>query len=154
MAFERVYFPGIKIIGIATKTQITEGQYYQDILSLWKRWATESLFDKIENRISNDTYNVFFDYDLENISEFSVLLGCAVENLNMIPRGMVGRQLPPTRCARYETTGKLPESLDRVWDKIESEKSYERNYIYDFNLYDSIPLDPEIQRVITMVSIK
>lgn len=154
MSFERVHFPGIKIIGISTRTHRSEGQPYQDILSLWKTWATETLFDKIENRVSNDIYNVFYDYERGQGGHFSVLLGCEVENLHVIPRGMVGQVLPPTLCARYESTGKLPESLDRVWEKIGEEKSYNRNYIYDFNLYDSIPLDPEIQRVITMVSIK
>lgn len=154
MNFERVHFPGIKIIGISIRTHRSDGQSYQDILTLWKKWATESLFDKIENRISNDIYNVFYDYETEQRGYFSVLLGCEVDTLHVIPRGMVGRDLPPTLCAKYESTGKLPESLDQVWEKIETEKSYERNYIYDFNLYDSIPLDPDIQRVITLVSIK
>lgn len=154
MNFERVHFPGIKIIGISSRTHRSDGKSYQDILTLWKRWVTESLFDKIENRVSNDIYNVFYNYDTESSETFTVLLGCEVENLHMIPKGLVGHVLPPTLCAKYESAGKLPESLDRVWEKIGTEKSYERNYIYDFNLYDSIPLDPEIQRVITMVSIK
>ena len=146
MHFERVQYHELKVVGILCKTSRRYGACYQDILHLWQKWARESLILQIPHRVSDHIYNIYTDYAADDVSSFSVILGCQVSSLKVIPEGMTSRVFPPVTFACYEQV--------EVWEEVNQEKAYERNYIYDFELYDPTAIDLEQQRVITMISIK
>jgi len=78
------------IIGIPVRTSNENGKSAQDIDALWEKFMSENIVGQIPNKISQNVYSVYTDYEGDYTQPYTTLLGCKVTSLEEIPKGMVG----------------------------------------------------------------
>jgi predicted transcriptional regulator YdeE len=144
--------PGFKIIGISIRTANANGKAMTDIGKLWEEFFSKDISGFIPNKIGNDIINLYTDYESDHTSEYLTILGHKVSSLKNIPKGMIGKDIPKSRYALFESTGKLPEVVVRTWSEIYA-VPLKRNYKADFDVYGEKASDPNNAIMETFVSV-
>ena len=90
---EKVEVAPFQIIGITVRTTNQNNQGAEDIGELFNKFLSENLMTKIPNRVENDIYSVYTDYESDHTGHYTTLLGCKVSSLDNIPPGMVGKSI-------------------------------------------------------------
>lgn len=77
-----------KLIGIKLghKTTNENKQSSTDCGFLWQKFEKEKIFDLIPNKVSNEIYAVYFDYEKDETKPFSYFIGCKVDNILKFPK--------------------------------------------------------------------
>ena len=140
------------IIGISVRTINKDNQSGIDIGNLWNRWFTEGLSTKIPNKVSDDIINMYTDYDSDEHDFYTAILGHKVSSLDMIPEGFIGKHILDENYKEFISKGKLPECVLNTWEIIWNSK-LDRKYTADFDVYNSMTMNPEDVEVITYLSI-
>ncbi len=152
MSYKVLFKRAFKIIGISTKTG--NGHAASDIATLWQRWFSEGIAEKIPNKVSEEVLNLYYEYETDQNGAYTVLLGCRVENLDTIPEGLDGDSFHSHNYAVYKHSGKLPETVIDTWKSIRNETNYLRTFIVDFDIYDLSVGTPDDMPVISCVSVE
>ena len=142
--------PGFKIIGIAVRTTNANGKSMSDIGKLWEDFFSKNISGLIPNKTGND--NLYTDYETDHTSEYLTILGHKVSSLEQIPKGMIGKEIPKSRYALFQSKGKLPDVVVKKWSEIYA-TGLKRNYTADFDVYGEKATDPNNATVETFVSI-
>ena len=147
-------FTEFYVIGISVRTTNENGQMGKDIPQLWKRFLEDNVKDKIPNKLEDSVYSVYTDYEGDFTKPYTVILGCKVKNLNLIPEGMVGKTIPGGIFACFTEKGNLNEGV--IYSKwLEIWKTdLNRKYTADFEVYGEKAQNPEKAKVDIFVSIK
>ncbi len=153
MKHELIKLGSFKIVGISVRTKNADRKAAKDIGMLWKKWFSEDISSKIANKLSDDTYNLYYDYESDHNSEYSVLLGCLVASFEDLGEGLSAQDFPLMNYAKYSSKGKVPDIVVKTWEKIYKEK-YERAYTCDFDLYKANQTNSKKMLLETYVSIK
>ena len=132
--FEHINNPGFFVTGIAVKTTNQNGQSEKDIGSLWTRFMSENLAQQIEEKLSDDIYCVYTDYESDHTGEYTAVLGCKVPDANDIPGGFFTALIPAGDYHVYNPQGKFPECVANTWREI-WETPIDRKYTADYDLY-------------------
>lgn len=140
------------VIGISVRTINQDGHAKKDITALWTKWFTENIQSLIPNKLSEDQYNIYTEYESDYRGPYTTVLGCEVSSLAEIPSGMLGITLPAGKYRSYLSKGKQPESVLNTWEEIWA-TDLNRAYTSDFDVYPAGPEDPEQMEVKTYVSI-
>jgi len=126
--------PEFNLTGIAIRTTNQNGQSAQDIGGLWGRIMRDSLLDKIEEKISGDTYCVHTDYESDYTGAYTAIIGCKVNLLADIPEGFTTITIAAGKYQVYTLAGKFPENVHEAWVEIWN-SNVNRKYTADFDLY-------------------
>lgn len=78
------------VIGVSVRTSNGIGQSTKDFEKLWGIFISLGLLEKIPNKISNSVYPIYANYQPWNVESYQLALGCVVQSLESIPRGMIG----------------------------------------------------------------
>lgn len=140
------------IIGISVRTINKDNQSGNDIGNLWNKWFSEDLSTKIPNKISDDIINMYTDYNSDEHDFYTAVLGHKVSSLDMIPEGFIGKHILDENYKEFISKGKLPECVLNTWENIWNSK-LDRKYTADFDVYNSMTMNPEDVEVITYLSI-
>jgi predicted transcriptional regulator YdeE len=140
------------IIGISVRTTNQDGKSKKDIGELFGIFFRKNIIEKIPNKISNDVYCLYTDYEGDFKSPYTTLIGCKVTSLEKVPTGMIGITVPTLKYMVFKSTGKLPESVGKTWDHIWQSR-ISRKYIADFDVYVQMSKNPNDAEVDTYVSI-
>ena len=140
------------IIGISVRTINKDNQSGNDIGNLWNKWFSEDLSTKIPNKISDDIINMYTDYNSDEHDFYTAVLGHKVSSLDMIPEGFIGKHILDENYKEFISKGKLPECVLNTWEIIWNSK-LDRKYTADFDVYNSMTMNPEDVEVITYLSI-
>ena len=140
------------VIGIAVRTANQNGQSQSDIGELWQRFFNDHIRDRIPHKVSNDIYCIYTDYESDANGPYTVILGCKVSSLEVIPEGFVGKAIPETKFQLYRSTGKLPDSVLATWRYI-WQAPIKRRYLADFDVYGEKSQDPHNTEVETYLSV-
>jgi predicted transcriptional regulator YdeE len=125
-----------KIIGIAIRTTNKNNQSAADIGKLWGQFYAENLMDKIPNKLSDDVYSIYTDYKSDYTDEYTTIIGMRVASLDIIPKGLVGRQFPSGSFKKFIAKGPMPQAVIDTWMDIwKRDKELKRKYSYDFEVY-------------------
>lgn len=123
------------VVGIAVKTQNAVGKAEVDIPKLWERFMTENILTQIPNKVNNDVYCVYTNYDGDQSAPYTTVLGCKVKSIDDIPNGMTGITIDTNIYEHYVATGKVFESIViNEWVKI-WQLGLNRTYFADFEVY-------------------
>ena len=142
------------IIGISIRTTNENGQASQEIAELWQKFMTEAIVSKIPNKIDNDVYSLYTEYESDHTKPYTTILGCKVENLDNIPDGMVGSSFKGGNYIKTSAKGDLMQGLIvNHWSKI-FEMDLERIYSADFEVFGEKAQNPSDAEVDFYVSIK
>lgn len=115
---------------------------------------SENIISKIPNKISNDIYSLYTEYESDHTKPYTTILGCKVENLDNIPNGMVGNSFKGGNYIKTSTKGDLMQGLIvNQWAKI-FEMKLDRTYEADFEIFGEKAQNPSDAEVDFFVGIK
>jgi predicted transcriptional regulator YdeE len=141
-------------IGISIRTTNENGQASKEIAKLWGRFMSESILTKIPNKVNNEIYSLYTDYESDHTKPYTAILGCKVENLDNIPSGMVGKSFSGGTYFKTTTKGDLMQGLVvNQWSRI-FEMELDRTYDADFEIFGEKAQNPSDAEVDFYVGIK
>jgi predicted transcriptional regulator YdeE len=125
-----------KIIGISIRTTNKDNQSAIDIGKLWGQFYADNLMEKIQNKLSDDVYSIYTDYKSDFTDEYTTIIGLRVSSLDIVPKGLVGRQFPSGTFQKFIAKGPMPQAVVDTWMEIwKQDKELKRKYSYDFEVY-------------------
>lgn len=142
------------LIGISIRTTNENGQATQEIAELWGRFLSENLLDKIPNKVNNNIYSLYTDYEGDETQPYTTVLGCSVHSLDDIPEGMIGKSFNGGEYHKSIAKGNLMQGLIvNEWKRIWSLK-LDRSYTADFELFGENAQNPNDAEVEFFVAVK
>mgnify|MGYP003635659516 CR=1 FL=1 len=142
------------IIGISIRTTNENGQASKEIAELWGKFMSDSILEKIPNKVDNEIYSLYTNYESDHTKPYTAILGCKVENLDNIPIGMVGKSFSGGTYTKTTTKGDLMQGMVvNQWSKI-FEMELDRNYDTDFEIFGKKAQNPSDAEVDFYVGIK
>lgn len=143
-----------KVIGIAVRTTNENNQAAQDIPVLWEKLMKENIVENIPNKIDITIYSIYTDYEKDHTKPYTTLLGCKVENLDIIPEGMIGKSFEGGNYVKFTPKGNLAEDLViNEWIKIWN-MDLERIFTADFEVYGEKAQNPSDAEVDILIAVK
>lgn len=144
------------IIGISTKTKNENGQSAKDIEALWGRFWGEEIQNQIPNKVSNDIYAVYTDYETDFTGPYTTVVGLPVSSLENIPKGFVGITIETAVYQKFTSKGKMPGAVFNTWLEIwgNKELNLRRAYKADFTVHGQKYYDGDNAEVETYISVK
>jgi predicted transcriptional regulator YdeE len=142
------------IIGIAVRTTNENGQSSKDIPVLWEQFMTNGLLQKIPNRISDDVYCMYTDYEKDHTKPYTTIIGCKVTSLDNLPDGMIGKHIGDSKYSKQVAKGNILEGLVyNAWLKIWG-LELPRIFTADFEIYGAKAAHPNNAEVDIFVAVK
>jgi predicted transcriptional regulator YdeE len=142
------------VIGISVRTTNENGQSGQDIPALWNRFISEGILQQIPDRISDDIYCMYTEYEKDHTKPYTTLLGCAVSHLDNIPEGMMGKTIETAQYTKFVAKGDLTQGIVfNQWLKIWN-SDLDRIFTTDFEVYDEKALNPQNAEVDIYIAIQ
>jgi predicted transcriptional regulator YdeE len=146
-ALETIY-----IAGISVRTTNQTGQSGADIGSLWQRFFSEDITSKVSNKVSEDLYCIYTDYESDHTGAYTTILGYPVEKRIRIPENLVLVSIPAGTYRCYTSEGTLPDCVFATWQHI-WQTATNRSYKADFDVYGPEAHDRNNARVQTFLSV-
>ena len=145
---------GFQVIGISVQTTNENNKSAEDITELWGRFMKDGILDKIPNKIDNSIYSIYTEYESDYMKPYTTILGCKVQNLDNIPKGMIGKEINSGNYLRFSAKGDLTNGIVyKEWTKIWQSK-INRAYSADFEIYGPKAQNPSDAVVNIYVAIK
>ena len=128
---------GLKLKG---KTTNENNQSAKDCGNLWQKFETSKIFDLIPNKLSNEIYAVYFDYEEDETKPFSYFIGCKVHENAKIPKNLTYLEIPSQDYMKVTAKGVMTGCITEAWEKIWS-SDIKRKFGFDFEVYDERSMD-------------
>lgn len=153
---ENITIQKFYIIGISTRTINTNGQSAIDIETLWQKFWGEEIQNHIPNKINNDIYAVYTEYESDFTGEYTTIIGLPVSSLEDIPIDMVGINIETNNYQKIVSKGKMPEAIGNTWLEIWADKELDskRAYKADFSIHGEKYYEGDNAEVVTYLSVK
>src|SRR5690606_3081679 len=126
-----------KLIGLRLKGKTTNqnDQSSKDCGNLWQKFETDKIFELVPEKLSNEIYAVYFDYEKDETAPFSYFIGCKVDKNTITPKGLDELLIPTQEYRKYTAKGLMTGCITDTWRKIWS-SAFHRKYGFDFEVYD------------------
>jgi predicted transcriptional regulator YdeE len=139
-----------KIIGIST---VTTNESMVDIENLWGKFWGENIADKIPNKVGDEFYAVYTDYESDYTGKYTLIIGYPVTTLDNIPDGLVGQKISIGSNVKYTSKGKMPEAILKTWTEIWQDTELKRAYRADVTVHGQKYFDGDNAEIETYISI-
>ncbi|HWZ14825.1 MAG TPA: GyrI-like domain-containing protein [Mucilaginibacter sp.] len=133
---EIIEYPQFNVVGISVRTINQNGRSQKDIGELWTRFTTADLIHQIDDRVTDDIYCIYTDYESDHTGYYTAVLGCKVNALTRIGEGFTGISVPKGKYEVYTLSGKFPDNVGDAWRHIWNSGA-DRTYSADFDLYSA-----------------
>lgn len=145
-----------EIIGISTRTTNKNGQAAQDIEALWGKFWGQNIQEQIPNKVSDEIYAVYTDYETDFTGYYTSIIGLQVSSLANIPQGFVGLTIETDIYQKFVSKGKMPEAVVKTWLEIwgNEDLNAKRAYKADFTIHAKKYYDGDQAEVETFISVK
>lgn len=153
MKHEEVHLEGFSVIGISVRTKNKDGQAAKEIAKLWDDFMNETVRDDILNRLSDDIYCVYTDYESDKDGFYTVILGYRVNNTNDLTGEYDYKDIPESKYYKFLSEGEMPESVIATWEHI-WQSDYKRGYFADFEIYTPDSFKNKHAKIPTYLSIQ
>ena len=125
-----------QVVGISVRTTNANGQAMKDIEALWTRFWGEEIQNQVPNKISDDIYAIYTDYESNYTGAYTMIIGMAVSSLDNIPAGYKGITIPKATYQKFVSKGKMPEAIVKTWMDIwQKDDTLNRAYQTDFTVH-------------------
>jgi predicted transcriptional regulator YdeE len=142
-----------EVVGISVRTTNQNRQAENDIGKLWQRFYENDPMPQIENKISEDLYCVYTDYESDYSGAFTTVLGYKVKPGTLPPSGLIRKVILSSVYEVFISEGPLPSTVQETWKTIWN-TDLKRRYTADFDVYGAHSKNPEKATVRTFVSIE
>lgn len=130
MILEKFRLMGIKL---PHRTSNADGRANVDCGTLWQKFESDLIYSKIPNKIGEEIYAVYYDYDTDQAGEYSYFIGCKVaDDAQSNEFDII--DIPEQNYKIEIAKGQMPDCIADAWRKI-WEKDEARAYLYDFEVY-------------------
>jgi len=136
MKTEIIEVSPLYLAGVTVRTTNQNGQSQKDIGDLWGRIMQGNLLSKIEDKLSDDTYCVYTDYESDYLGAYTCLIGHKVASPDHVPDGFTGITVEGGKYQVYELDGKFPEKVHAAWQEI-WKSDVNRAYTADYDVYNA-----------------
>jgi len=142
------------VMGITVRTINEKGKFDVDIPKLWTQFFAEKIIEKIPNKSDSAIYCVYTDYESDFTKFYTVLLGCRVNHLDVIPMGLTGKIVLGGSFKKFIAKGDPKQgAVYSEWVKIWN-SDLNRQYSTDFEVYDGKSQDLKDPQVDIFIAIK
>lgn len=144
------------VIGISTRTTNQNGQAAKDIEALWGKFWNEEIQKQIPNKVNDEIYAVYTDYESDFTGYYTTIIGLPVSSLENIPKGFIGITIETSTYQKFVSKGKMPEAVFNTWLEIwgNKELNLKRAYKADFTIHGKKYYNGNEAEVETFISIK
>lgn len=146
------------IIGINIRTTNQAAFEQSSIQKLWKDFFTNDILSKIPNKIDDAIIALYYNYESDKDGAYSLLIGARVSSITKIPKGLTAQHVPAQKTNIFiAQQGSLSNIVLDLWKKIwtqEDDKSLERSYFFDYELYDERCQNPKKATMAIHIGIK
>ncbi|MBC7384305.1 MAG: effector binding domain-containing protein [Bacteroidia bacterium] len=134
---EKTKITKFKLIGLKLDKKTTNegGLSNIDCGNLWQKFEIENFIERIPNKLSDEIYAVYFNYEGDYTKPFSYFIGCKVKADTNTPNDMKTLIIPEDNYSKLIAKGKMPDCVANSWKEIWSSK-INRAYKYDFEIYN------------------
>jgi predicted transcriptional regulator YdeE len=140
------------IVGISVRTINKKASI--DISVLWEKFYLENIRAQIPNRISEDIYCVYTDYESDYTGKYTTIIGYKVPFLGFISKGLTGCLIEEGEYLKYSVKGKI-SSVVNIWKEIwDNDSKLNRKYSTDFDVYKENSQDIEHAEMEVYIGIK
>lgn len=151
---EKTTIESRNIVGIAIRTSNQDQQAATDIPKLWEQFSNEDIINKIPNKVNNDMYCIYTEYEGDFTQPYTTLIGCETTDLTHVPEGMKGITIEGGAYMKLTACGKLSDGVVvQEWSKV-WQSDLPRTYKADFELYKAEAFDPDNAEIDIFVGVK
>lgn len=130
------HIENFQIIGIETETTNENGRSAEDLGKLWEEFYTQNVPGKIPNKINDEIYSIYTDYESDYTGSYTCVIGMKVASLDQIPDGLIGREFKGGKYHKFLAKGQMPMAVLGTWQDIwKKDKELNRKYTADFEVY-------------------
>lgn len=130
MKIEKFKLMGIKL---PHRTSNVNNQAMIDCGNLWQKFESELIYGKIPNKIDEEIYAVYYDYENDQYGEYSYFIGCKVSD-DAISNELEIIEIPTQEYEVKIAKGQMPDCIAEKWREIWAENR-KRAFKYDFEVY-------------------
>lgn len=142
------------VIGISVRTTNENGQSGKDIPALWSQFMSEEIQSKIPNKVSEDLFCIYTDYEKDHTKPYTTILGCKVESLDVVPENMIGKTIDSANYEELIAKGNLSEGIVyNKWLEIWN-SDLDRSFTADFEVYGEKTQNPEQAEVAIYIALQ
>lgn len=142
------------VIGISVRTTNENGQSGRDIPALWSQFMSEEIQSKIPNKVSEDLFCIYTDYEKDHTKPYTTILGCKVESLDVVPENMIGKTIESANYKELIAKGNLSEGIVfNKWLEIWN-SDLDRSFTADFEVYGEKIQNPENAEVAIYIALQ
>jgi predicted transcriptional regulator YdeE len=130
----------VTIAGIAIRTSNTKA--FEEIPLQWKSFFENQILSLIPNKINDDIFAVYTDYDKvpknnEDVYSlgYTFILGAAVDRTDRLPANLVSTIIPAAKRAVFPIEPAKPELVGAEWQKIWQMQDLKRAFLPDYEHY-------------------
>ena len=134
--------PDVKVIGISMRTRNSDEAVPDTarIPGLWQQFFSDNIEVNIPSKVDDGClYGVYTHYDSDHKGEYTIYVGHEVQNLQSVPAGMNGIEIPAGKYLVFSQEGQMPGIVYTLWNNIwqffAESKQYKRAYTLDFERY-------------------
>ncbi|GAB5565223.1 MAG: hypothetical protein Wins2KO_22860 [Winogradskyella sp.] len=142
-----------QVVGISTRTINKDGQSIKDIEKLWTTFWASDLKKMLPNRLTDDIYAVYTDYESDQNGYYTLVIGYPVESMGNLPDGVVEITINKSSYQKFTSKGKMPNAVFNTWLEIWNDKELNRAYKSDFTVHGKKYFDGNNAEVETFISI-
>jgi predicted transcriptional regulator YdeE len=132
----------ITIVGISLRTSNNEAM--ETIPPLWGRFYGEGILEQVSNRISDEVYAVYTDFEnegLNNEGNYTLIIGVEVKDLDNIPKGLVTTTIKVQNREVFSVSEGKPENVGATWMDIWQRDDLKKTFISEYEHYHAEGID-------------
>jgi predicted transcriptional regulator YdeE len=152
---EKVQLKSFKVVGISIRTTNQNGQSATDLMNLWNKFYSENISSKITDKVNNDIYALYTNYDSDYTSWYTTIIGHSVASIDNLPDGLIGHEIGSGSYIAFDVNGEMPTAIVDIWKEIwNRDKELNRQYSTDFEVYKEKSEDELNDSVTVYVGVK
>lgn len=131
-SIQEIHLIGLSLPG---KTSNAHGQSAIDCKNLWHQFEDGHHAARIANKLGDEIYGVYHQYEGDSNKPFSYFVGCRVKESTAVPDGLTHLLIPAGTYEKIVVKGKMPDCVMKAWKEIWA-TDYNRSFHTDFEVYD------------------
>ena len=148
------------VAGLSVRTSNSlEASPHGKIPVVWQQLFEMSIGQSIPNKVSDDIYAVYTDYESDHTGDYTYVLGYCVPSIEDLAKRYTIAEVPGGEYAVIASdTGPVRQIVPGIWQKIwamtPDELQGTRAYRADFELYDRRAQNPSAAQIDVFVGLK
>ncbi|HMF70277.1 MAG TPA: GyrI-like domain-containing protein [Flavitalea sp.] len=132
----KVQINEITLAGISLKTKTTNanGQSGIDCGNLWQQFEKGNYAEHIPNKLSDEIFGVYHEYEGDSTKPFSYFVGCKVKQGTEVLEGLETLNIPKGTYHKINAKGTMPDCVAQAWREVWT-SNIPRTYQMDFEVY-------------------